>query len=119
MDKQAQFLQAYRAAALEGGILPVCLHGQYALRACLKSGPRSVYLLEDQAGWKSVLKTQPSGQKDSLREEYALLRELCHPQIPRALAYLEEDGREYLIREYVEGTSLADCVADRGPLSPE
>ena len=53
-----------------------------------------------------MLKTQPTGRDDCLKAEYDLLRRLDHPQIPRRLAYLEWEGQEYLVREYVQGVSL-------------
>ena len=65
-----------------------------------------------------MLKTQPAGREDTLRQEYDLLRELHHRQIPRPLDYLEWEGREYLVREYVEGISLAEWVDARGPRPP-
>ena len=34
------------------------------------------------------------------------------------MTYLEADGREYLVREYVEGISLYEQVTAQGPLSP-
>lgn len=58
------------------------------------------------------------GREDTLRQEYDLLRELHHRQIPRPLDYLEWEGREYLVREYVEGISLAEWVDTRGPRPP-
>lgn len=77
-----------------------------------------MYLLQDQAGWPAVLKLQPSGREDTLKQEYDLLRRLHHPQLPRPLSYLEWDGMEYLIREYLEGISLYELAASNGPLSP-
>lgn len=119
MELREQFLREYRAQALDCLILPEGLVAQYSPVSCLKDGERVVYLVQDQAGWLAVLKIQPSGREDTLRQEYDLLRELRHPQIPRPLTYLEADGLEYLVREYVEGISLYEWVTARGPLAPE
>ena len=118
MDRKEQFLAEYVRQVLEPLVLPDYLRTQYAPVSCLKDGRREVYLVRDQAGCLAVLKVQPAGREDSLREEYRLLRMLHHPQLPRPLAYLEEGGREYLVREYVEGVSLDDYVSAHGPLPP-
>lgn len=39
-----------------------------------------------------------------------------HPQIPRLLAHIEENGQLYLVQEYILGRSLADELA-AGPMS--
>ncbi len=39
-----------------------------------------------------------------------------HPQIPRLLAHIEEQGQLYLVQEYIPGRSLEDELA-QGPLS--
>ena len=119
MERREAFLRAYQAGVLDGVALPASLRENYHLCACLKDGERQVYLLQDRDGSPAVLKTQPTGREDSLRAEYDLLGKLRHPQIPRPLAYLEEGDREYLVREYVEGSSLAELVEAQGALSPE
>ena len=74
--------------------------------------------LRDREGRPAVLKLQPAGREDTLRVEHNLLGKLRHPQLPRPLAYLEFEGREYLVREYIEGISLAEQVDAQGPLAP-
>ena len=118
MAAREQFLREYQEQVLDDLALPPSLSAQYRPRSCLKDGERQVYLVEDPAGWPAVLKLQPAGREDALRQEYDLLRRLRHPQLPRPLAYLEWEGREYLIREYVEGISLYEQVTAQGPLSP-
>ncbi len=118
MGRKEAFLAEYQNLALTDLVLPDCLKAQYTPVSCLKSGEREVYLVKDRAGWPAVLKIQPSGREDPLRREYDLLRSLSHPQLPRPLAYWEGEGREYLVREYVEGISLYDQVTSHGPLSP-
>jgi len=50
---------------------------------------------------------------DELREARALFEQeanilvrLSHPNLPRVVAFFEEDGRSYLVMEYVQGESL-------------
>ena len=116
MNVKEQFLQEYQDQVLDSLALPPFLSSQYRILSCLKDGERQVYLIQDQAGWLAVLKIQPAGREDALRQEYDLLRGVRHPQIPRPLSYLEWEGAEYLVREYVEGVSLYEQVTDKGPL---
>jgi tetratricopeptide (TPR) repeat protein len=54
--------------------------------------------------------------------EFSTLQDLDHPAFIRILdcAYAGgEEARPYLVLEYVEGQTLADFVAQHGPLSPE
>lgn len=117
MNTKEQFLQEYQAQVLDSLALPPGLSAQYRVLSCLKDGARQVYLIQDHADWLAVLKIQPAGREDALRQEYNLLWKLRHPQIPRPLSYLEWEGMEYLVREYVEGISLYELVAAKGPLS--
>ncbi|MBM6830052.1 leucine-rich repeat domain-containing protein [Anaerotignum lactatifermentans] len=119
MEIREQFLREYQEQVLDKLALPPGLREQYSLQACLKDGERQVYLVQDQAGWPAVLKLQPTGREDTLRQEYDLLRGLRHPQLPQPIAYLEWEGKEYLIREYMEGVSLYEQVTAQGPLSPD
>ena len=118
MKAREQFLQAYQAQLLQELALPPSLSALYRVLGCLKDGERQVYLVQDQAGRQAVLKLQPAGREDALRQEYELLCSLRHPQIPRPLTYLEWEGTEYLVREYVEGVSLYEMVSAQGMLSP-
>lgn len=119
MGTREQFLREYQTQVLDDLLLPPCLSAQYIPQACLKDGERQVYLVHDRAGWPAVLKIQPAGREDALKQEYELLRELRHPQLPRPLSYLEWEGTEYLIREYVDGVSLHEQVTAQGPLPPD
>lgn len=118
MRDRERFLQEYQEQVLDALSLPGQWRGRYKALSCLKDGERQVYLLRAHNGELAVLKTQPAGGETSLRQEYDLLCSLRHPQLPRPLAYLEWEGREYLIREYVEGVSLAEQVEAQGPLTP-
>ncbi len=117
MEMREKFLREYRVSVLDSLLLPPCLEAQYSVVSCLKDGERQVFLIQDQSGWPAILKIQPTGREDALKQEYNLLQELRHPQIPRPLSYVEWKDKEYLIREYVEGISLYEQVTAQGPMS--
>jgi len=56
---------------------------------------------------------------DALRaqfqQEAAVLARLNHPNLVRVTDYFEEEGRTYLVMDFVEGQSLADLIAQQGP----
>ncbi len=62
-----------------------------------------------------VLECDPSLLERFLREGQAL-RQLNHPNIVRMVAAVEENGRHYLVMEYVGGGSLQDLLTSRGCL---
>ena len=63
-----------------------------------------------------VLEHDPSLLERFVREGEAL-RQLNHPNIVRMVAAVEEEGRHYLVMEFVEGGSLRDMLDSRGCLS--
>ncbi|GAB4381174.1 MAG: hypothetical protein Kow00121_39050 [Elainellaceae cyanobacterium] len=40
-----------------------------------------------------------------------------HPQIPELLAYFEQDDRQYIVQEFIDGTNLAQEVQQEGTFS--
>jgi serine/threonine protein kinase len=89
-----------------GGMGEVFLaeHLKMRRRAAIKVLPRNRY--ED-----------PFARERFLREARAA-GQLDHPNIVRAFDVGEETGVIFLVMEYVEGISLQDLVARRGPLDP-
>lgn len=51
------------------------------------------------------------------REALQLDKLGLHPQIPRLLGFFEQDGRQYLVQEFIEGQNLAAALEERGPFS--
>ncbi|MGC9083686.1 MAG: serine/threonine-protein kinase, partial [Anaerolineae bacterium] len=49
-------------------------------------------------------------------QEAQVLARLHHPNLVRVTDYFEESGNAYLVMDFVEGESLADLIAARGPL---
>lgn len=56
---------------------------------------------------------------ERFRREGAALKELNHPNIVKMLNALEEDGRHYLVMEYVDGGSLYEVLKQEGKLPIE
>lgn len=56
--------------------------------------------------------------QQSFRREAAALAALRHPALPAVLHTGERDGRAFLVMELIDGRSLADVLADEGPLPP-
>ena len=48
------------------------------------------------------------------RREAALLARLSHPNLPRVIDRFEEDGKQFLAMEYVEGQTLRQALIARG-----
>ncbi|RPI33005.1 MAG: serine/threonine protein kinase, partial [Chloroflexota bacterium] len=62
-----------------------------------------------------LLASNPEMLERFIREGEAL-RQLNHPNIVAMLSAVQEDGRHYLVMEYVEGGSLRDLIDRQGPL---
>lgn len=54
------------------------------------------------------------------KQEALILKELGnHPQIPTLLAFLEQEGRLYLIQEFIEGQDLFQEARQHGPFNEQ
>src|SRR5262245_11223192 len=56
---------------------------------------------------------------DLLRQEVRAARQVVSPHVCRVFDLVEQDGHEMVSMEYVEGTTLARLLAERGPLPLE
>ena len=53
------------------------------------------------------------------REEGRILASLSHPGIPKIYAFFQEEGRYFIVMEYIQGENLASYVTQRDALGQE
>lgn len=59
--------------------------------------------------------------RESFKREFEILSHSDHPNLPRAQAFFEEQGRPYIVMEYLEGQTLERILesAPEGSILPE
>ncbi len=65
-----------------------------------------------------TLRADP-GERRRFRDEAAIVANFKHPNIMDVYALVEEDGQSYMVCELLEGETLDDLIARRGPLAPK
>ena len=96
----------------------VVLGGLYRLEGLLgRGGHGTVWLARQIRTDRPAAVKELQGQ--ALIMETALLKKLSHPGLPAIMDILEEDGRRYLVMEYVEGETLSAYLGSHGPVSEE
>ncbi|HAZ45824.1 MAG TPA: serine/threonine protein kinase [Cyanobacteria bacterium UBA11369] len=55
----------------------------------------------------------PEKSKELFQREAATLYQIQHPQIPQFRATIEQDGRLFLVQDYVEGKTYSTLLTDR------
>ena len=55
----------------------------------------------------------PEKSKELFQREAATLYQIQHPQIPQFRATIEQDGRLFLVQDYVEGKTYSTLLGDR------
>ena len=99
--------------------LPVEMKEHWTVYECLKENEDSATFLvkETAAGILCVLKWGRNMQAELLRNEMEILEKLADRKlsgIPKAYRIFEESSEVYLVREYIEGTPLAQMVLQKG-----
>ena len=97
------------------------LHNRYRVVSLLASGPYgAVYRAYDAADRRGVaIKEYLDPSVDiqrRFRAEARRLAALSHPQLPATLDHLALDEGQYLVSAYIDGVSLAELLAQYGPL---
>jgi serine/threonine-protein kinase len=104
------------------------LAGRYrVVRPIARGGMGAVYLAADtrlddaQVAVKEMSSVYRPGDTDAFaqavsefRREAALLARLSHPNLPRVIDRFEEEGKQFLVMEYVEGQTLRQALVERG-----
>ncbi|MCS7191774.1 MAG: protein kinase [Armatimonadetes bacterium] len=100
------------------------LQGRYRLEKVLGCGGMgAVYLATDlrlntKVAVKENLDASPESQQQ-FATEANILSKLRHSNLPRVQDFFEDNGRQYLVMDYIAGESLEDFVQKRGPLPPK
>lgn len=99
--------------------LPVEMKEHWTVYECLKENEDSATFLvkETVAGILCVLKWGRNMQAELLRNEMEILEKLADRKlsgIPKVYRIFEESSEVYLVREYIEGTPLAQMVLQKG-----
>ncbi|HDQ71462.1 MAG TPA: serine/threonine protein kinase [Chloroflexi bacterium] len=68
---------------------------------------------------KPTLVAEDAKLVDRLIREGEVLQQLSHPNIVKMIAAVEDQGRHYLVMEYVSGVSLRDRLKENGVFSVE
>ncbi|MEP7342043.1 MAG: protein kinase [Acidobacteriota bacterium] len=103
----------------------IVLQNRYRIERLLgKGGMGAVYLAEDeQLGMKVALKEtlfDAPVLRRAFEREARLLKHLSHPALPWVREYFTENGKQYLVMQYVDGEHLEQLVEERtcGGLGP-
>lgn len=97
--------------------LPDRLTGSYTLCDCIKVTPeKEIYLLANQSGAHFILKKGMGAQLLAIRQEQTIL--MCFQDardmaFPKCIDYWEDKDTCWLLRTYIEGTSLAEYFERR------
>lgn len=102
--------------------LPEDMQEHWTVYECLKeSEDSSTFLVKETAtGILCVLKWGRNRQTEFLRNEMEIMKKMADRKlsgIPKAYRIFEKNGEVYLVREYIEGMSLAQMVLQKGGIS--
>ena len=102
--------------------LPEDMQEHWTVYECLKeSEDSSTFLVKETAtGILCVLKWGRNRQTEFLRNEMEIMKKMADRKlsgIPKAYRIFEENGEVYLVREYIEGMSLAQMLLQKGGIS--
>lgn len=104
----------------EAPYLPDALKGQiHSMVRLTGDEHREVYAVTGSAnGEKMILKWTDAESADDAAQEYAVLSKLSHESIPKAIAFAQENGRDYLLRSFAQGDTLSALVERDGCFTP-
>ena len=102
--------------------LPEDMQEYWTVYECLKeSEDSSTFLVKETVtGILCVLKWGRNRQAEFLRNEMEIMEKMADRKlsgIPKTYRIFEENGEVYLVREYIEGMSLAQMVLQKGGIS--
>lgn len=97
----------------------VALVGQGGMSAVYRASdrrlPTAIWAVKEM--WVDALGAhEPDEAADLFAREAALLGGLAHPALPRVGDFFSENGRQYLVMEFLEGETLEALVSRQGPV---
>jgi hypothetical protein len=105
---------------------PTAVGGYKLLRPLGGGAMGTVYEAEDSSSGRRVAVklivpelTDSASALERFRQEGKLASSIVHPRAVFVLAADEDAGRPYIVMELMPGSTLADLVAEQGPLPPE
>lgn len=120
MKKEKEVFQSlYEKSHINNYDLPAEIQDQYQITALLKCSEEkdTLLMLNRNSGEKCILKIASGKSKEHLLSEEKILKKLFDkgvPFIPRPIMALEEGGKLYFLREYIEGYTCRDMVEKSG-----
>ncbi len=125
-----QALDASALAALPTQNVPPLLKQRYRLLTRLgQGGMGSVYNAEDtelgnrrvaikEMSQKGLNQQEANAATDAFKREALLLAGLMHPNLPRIYDHFSENGRWYLVMDFIEGQTLEEYLTQKGDTLP-
>jgi serine/threonine protein kinase len=118
------FQSLYEQGQLNNYYLPTEIQKLYQIISFLKCSEEreTLLLLHRLSGEKCILKIASGKSKERLLSEEKILKKLIEkgvPFIPRPIMALEESGKLYFLREYIEGYTCRDVVEKSGGYSEQ
>lgn len=105
------------------------IHGRYRLVSVIgRGGMSTVYLAIDtklgmQWTVKEILDSTDAVAQEVIRHslltEMEMLKELDHPSIPRIVDVFEDRGSLFVVRDYVDGSSLSSLLSKKQSFSEQ
>src|SRR6478672_2879067 len=105
-------------------LLGITLNGRYRLETRIGAGGMSTVYREDDGTLErhvaiKLMNREVSSDSDQLerfRSEARAVAQLSHPHIVGVIDYGEDQGRPYIVLEYVEGETLKERIRRNGEL---
>ncbi len=112
MSTVIDFYKDYQSNGFVGQDFPSEIKLRYDVKACLKmSEYKQVYLVTSKTNWKKfIMKAVEVQCQENLEAEYHLIKMLSHPGIVSDCQLIKGDKCNYLIREYMEGSTITELL---------
>jgi serine/threonine protein kinase len=108
-----------RVTAQEASVPPP-VAGRYALvRKVGAGGMGTVWLARDTLLGRDVAVKDVTGQGERVLREARAAARVVHPNVVTVYDVVEHDDRQWIVMQHVESRTLADVIAEDGPLPPE